>query len=49
MLKKMTPGNFNWLLHVMLFYHTLQVIRRQEIPAGNEEEMDDSDSYDEED
>ncbi|KAF8799784.1 hypothetical protein BYT27DRAFT_7119937, partial [Phlegmacium glaucopus] len=25
-LKCMTPGNFNWFLHVMLFYHTQCVI-----------------------
>jgi hypothetical protein len=49
MLKKMTPGNFNWLLHVMLFYHTLQVIKRQEIQAEIEEEVEDSDWDEEED
>ena len=25
-LKKITPGNFNWFLHSMLFYHTKHVI-----------------------
>ena len=28
-LKKMTPGNFNWFLHTMLFYHTQYVINKQ--------------------
>jgi hypothetical protein len=27
----MTPGNFDWFLHSMLYYHTKHVIRRQEI------------------
>jgi hypothetical protein len=26
----MTPGNFNWFLHSMLFYHTQRVIQRQQ-------------------
>jgi hypothetical protein len=30
MLKKMTPGNFNWFLHSMLSYHTKHVIAKQE-------------------
>ena len=29
-LSKMTGGNFNWFLHVMIFMHTLEVIRKQE-------------------
>ena len=28
-LKRMTSGNFNWFLHTMLFYHTMQVIEKQ--------------------
>jgi predicted GNAT superfamily acetyltransferase len=28
-LKRMSPGNFNWFLHTMLFYHTVQVLRNQ--------------------
>ncbi|KAF8885044.1 hypothetical protein BD779DRAFT_1442738 [Infundibulicybe gibba] len=27
-LKRMTPGNFNWFLHVMLFYHTKYVLAK---------------------
>jgi hypothetical protein len=26
----MTPGNFNWFLHAMLFYHTKHVLKRAE-------------------
>ena len=26
----MTPGNFNWFLHAMLFYHTNHVLKRAE-------------------
>jgi len=29
-LKRMVPGNFNWFLHTMLFYHTRYVIEKQE-------------------
>ena len=29
-LNKMTTSNFNWFLHVMMFMHTLEVIRKQE-------------------
>ena len=40
----MTPGNFNWFLHAMLFYHTRYVIRKQTIKKlldeHNEEEED---------
>jgi len=28
-LKRMTTGNFDWFLHVLLFYHTQHVIRKQ--------------------
>jgi hypothetical protein len=27
----MTPTNFNWFIHAMLFYHTKYVIKRQHI------------------
>ncbi len=29
-LKRMTQTNFNWFLHVMLFYYTQRVIKRQQ-------------------
>jgi hypothetical protein len=37
----MTPGNFNWFLHAMLFYHTKYVIRKQMINKRLEEQDDD--------
>jgi hypothetical protein len=33
-LKRMTPGNFNWFLHTMLFYHTQRVIDKQQRAMG---------------
>ena len=30
MLSKMSGGNFNWFLHVMLFMHILYIIQKQE-------------------
>ena len=39
----MTPGNFNWFLHAMLFYHTKYVIRKQTTkkqPDEHDEEED---------
>jgi hypothetical protein len=35
----MTPRNFNWLLHTMLSFHTMQILKKQE-----RFEVDDSDS-----
>ena len=40
----MTPGNFNWFLHAMLFYYTKYVIRKQTIknqPDEQDEEEED--------
>jgi hypothetical protein len=37
----MTPGNFNWFIHTMLFYHTKYVLRKQQQKKeekGNSEE-----------
>jgi len=36
----MTPGNFNWFLHTMLFYHTRHVIQKQMMKKQQEEEED---------
>jgi hypothetical protein len=30
----MTPSNFNWFLHAMLFYHTRLVIEKQREKNG---------------
>jgi CxC5 like cysteine cluster associated with KDZ transposases/CxC6 like cysteine cluster associated with KDZ transposases len=40
-LKRMTPGNFNWFLHTMLCYHTVHVLKRQK---HTQESTEDSDS-----
>jgi hypothetical protein len=48
----MTPQNFNWFLHTMLFYHTRNVIKNQVNRARKKEgqkldnDEDDSDSGD---
>ena len=34
----MTPGNFNWVLHTLLFYHTKYVIHKQEMKKSDEDE-----------
>jgi hypothetical protein len=39
----MTPGNFNWFLHSMLFYHTRYVLEKQKQKEVNEEMDDDDD------
>jgi hypothetical protein len=44
-LKRMTSGNFNWFLHTMLFYHTMQVLRKQS-KRENEEESDGENNVD---
>jgi uncharacterized membrane protein len=33
----MTPSNFNWFIHAMLFYHTKYVITRQHIKKKKKE------------
>ncbi|KAF8809321.1 hypothetical protein BYT27DRAFT_7094759, partial [Phlegmacium glaucopus] len=50
-LKRMTPSNFNWFIHAMLFYHTRNVIKRQinknkKRQAGKLNNDSDSDSDD---
>ena len=42
-LKRMTPGNFNWFLHSMLYYHTKHVLRKQKIKQKMEENKIQSD------
>ena len=39
-LKRMTASNFNWFIHVMLFYHTRNVIKQQTNKARRREAMD---------
>ena len=46
----MTPGNFDWFLHTMLFYHTQHVLEKQ-IKRNNNtvNHADDSDENDSDD
>ena len=44
----MTQSNFNWFLHVMLFYHTRYVLERQKGMIGRNESEDDEDILEEE-
>ena len=45
-LKRMKPGNFNWFLHTMLFYHTQKVLSKAEekMKRGKNESDDEDDS-----
>ena len=43
----MTPSNFNWFLHVMLFYHTRLVIEKQRKKNSGIEEEDKEEDEDE--
>jgi len=44
-LKRMTQTNFNWLLHVMLFYYTQNVLNKQaeDGPEEDDPEFEDLD------
>ena len=44
----MTPSNFNWFLHVMLFYHTRLVIKKQRKKNSEIDEEDEEDKEDDE-
>jgi len=37
-LKRMTSGNFDWFLHTMLFYHTMQVLKKQSMKKDDEDD-----------
>lgn len=41
-LNRMTPTNFNWFLHTMLFLHTQKIIKQQQ-PTQNDDDDSDSD------
>ena len=46
-LKRMTIGNFDWFLHVMLLYHTHQIIKKQAMKQGTDAiEDDEADEFD---
>jgi len=40
-LKHMVPGNFDWFLHTMLFYHTRYVLKKQDRKRENDDDDDD--------
>jgi len=44
-LKQMTPDNFNWFLHTMLFYHTQYVLQKK-MKTGDEEPTDEDSDED---
>lgn len=46
-LKRMVPGNFNWFLHTMLFYHTRHVLENQNQRNNHGEDSDEDDSDEE--
>lgn len=37
----MTPANFNWFIHAMLFYHTLYVLQKQKRKKDNNDDDED--------
>jgi hypothetical protein len=43
-LKHMVPGNFEWFLHTMLFYHTSYVLKKKK--QDKKRENDDNLNYD---
>ena len=48
-LKCMTPGNFNWFLHTMLYYHTKYILRKQKLYKNQDETSDSPDPDSDED
>ena len=40
----MTPGNFNWFLHTMLFHHTKYVIQKQMMKKQPGEQADEEEN-----
>jgi hypothetical protein len=46
-LKRMVPGNFDWFLHTMLFYHTTYVLEKQDkMRENSDNDGDESDDDD---
>jgi hypothetical protein len=44
----MTPSNFNWFLHAMLFYHTRYVIQKQNERNEKTSDIEEEDEQDDE-
>jgi hypothetical protein len=45
-LKRMTPSNFNWFIHAMLFHHTKQVLKKMDLKANKKRNEDNDDEDD---
>jgi hypothetical protein len=45
----MVPGNFDWFLHTMLFYHTRYVLKKRDEKRENEDNGDNGESGDDND
>ena len=43
----MTPSNFGWFLHAMLFYHTQYVVTQKKMKKDEEGEPEDEGSEEE--
>ena len=41
----MKPGNFNWFLHTMPFYHTRNVLEKAKQKNNDDDDDDDDDDY----
>jgi hypothetical protein len=48
-LKHIVPGNFDWFMHTMLFYHTRYVLKKQQKKRENVDHNDDDESDEDED
>lgn len=48
-LKKMTVANYNWFLHVLLYYHTKSILRKQELKELKKKKKDNGNSGDDSD
>jgi hypothetical protein len=46
-LNRMTPGNFNWFLHSLLFLHTERVIEAQKEKKQRQDRTDDDENENE--
>jgi hypothetical protein len=42
----MVPGNFNWFIHTMLFYHTRYVLEKQDRRRRNEDNNNNNNDVD---
>ena len=47
--KRMTPSNFEWFLHAMLFYHDKHVLETKKQRNNNADDADNSDEENQDD